>query len=122
MITVEKLKKSFEILKNHDATSVVPVVKFSYPIQRALILNSGALELRESKFKNTRSQDLEETFHDSGQFYWVRTAAFLAEKSLFTTKCFPMILPEMEVQDIDSLEDFKLAELKYKLMIEKNNF
>ena len=120
MITAEKLKTSFEILLKHNANSVIPVVKFSYPIQRAMILSGDKLQLREEKYKNSRSQDLEETFHDSGQFYWVRREPLYTEKTLFTSKCFPMILSEMETQDIDTLEDFKLAELKYKLMIKGN--
>jgi pseudaminic acid cytidylyltransferase len=120
MISSEKLEKSFNLLQKHNAFSVVPVAKFSYPIQRAMILDKNELRLREEKYKNTRSQDLEETYHDSGQFYWVRTEIFLKEKTFFTSKCFPMILPEIEVQDIDTLEDFKLAELKYELFFDKN--
>lgn len=120
MITALKLQKSFELLVNQKANSVIPVTKFSYPVQRALVLVEGKLQLREHKFKDTRSQDLEQTFHDSGQFYWVKTEAFIKEKNLVTTNCHPMILPEMEVQDIDSDEDFLLAELKYKLMTKQS--
>jgi N-acylneuraminate cytidylyltransferase len=65
---------------------------------------------------NNRSQDLDKIYHDSGQFYFARTKAFIAENSLFCKRTVPMILSELEVQDIDNEIDWKLAELKYQLM------
>lgn len=119
MITADKLSKAFDLLKNENADSVVPVVRFSFPIQRAFVINDKFVKLREEQYKNTRSQDLEETFHDSGQFYWIHTISFLEQKELFMKKCFPFILPESEVQDIDTLEDFKIAELKFTILNKK---
>ncbi len=119
MITPQKLITSFNLLKNSAAYSVIPVTKFNYPIQRALIVKNNELQMREAIYLRARSQDLEIMYHDTGQFYWCFTKAFLKEKSLFTSKCCPFIIQESEVQDIDTIEDFEIAELKYTLMIKK---
>jgi N-acylneuraminate cytidylyltransferase len=65
---------------------------------------------------DVRSQDLPAAYHDAGQFYWLRVADFLAEKRLFGSKTFPLVVPEMEVQDIDTEEDWSIAEMKFQLM------
>jgi N-acylneuraminate cytidylyltransferase len=65
---------------------------------------------------NKRSQDLEQTYHDCGQFYFLKTEAFLKTKSLFTKNTAFLEIPESEVQDIDTEEDWKLAEIKYKIL------
>jgi N-acylneuraminate cytidylyltransferase len=115
-ITPGKLQKSFEILKENDADSVIPVVKFSYPIQRSLKIESKKLSMFHPEFLNTRSQDLEPAYHDAGQFYWLKIEAFLKQKSLFMSNTLPLEISELEVQDIDNEVDWKLAELKYKLL------
>lgn len=66
---------------------------------------------------NTRSQDLEEAYHDAGQFYWGKTAAFLDKKPIFSNSSFAVILPRETVQDIDTLEDWSNAELMYEVLI-----
>ena len=69
--------------------------------------------LRELKYINTRSQDLEAHYHDSGQFYWLKTDVFLEEKKVFMSKTGYIELKEYEAQDVDTLEDWKMLELKY---------
>ena len=64
---------------------------------------------------NKRSQDLIPVYHDAGQFYWLKVKKFLLCKQLFTENTVPLIIPESEVQDIDNKEDWKIAEIKYKI-------
>ena len=68
----------------------------------------------------TRSQDLEEAYHDAGQFYWGRPKAFLEDEVMFSKKSIPVILPRHLVQDIDTLEDWHRAELMFKVANEYN--
>lgn len=115
LVTPEIINEGYELLKKANFTSVVPVIKYAYPIQRALKLNKGLLGLRELEHINTRSQDLEDHYHDSGQFYWLNTKFFLDEKKVFTSNTGHIELKEYEAQDVDILEDWKMLELKYNL-------
>ncbi len=96
--------------------SVCPVVAFSYPILRSLELNeTGILRMKWPEYASTRSQDLQPAYHDSGTFYWIKRETLIQEKKLFATNGSAIVLDECSVQDIDTLTDWKLAELKYKL-------
>lgn len=114
-VTSERLKEAFEKLEE-GADSVVSVVQFSFPPQRGLIVREGSLVYEYPEYQFARSQDLLPVFHDAGQFYGCRTQSFQSENTLFAGLCKPVILPESEVQDIDTEEDWILAELKYKRM------
>ena len=118
-VTVEKLKKSYSLLKNSDADAVIPVVRFSYPIQRALKIEGNMLRMIWPVNYNKRSNDLMLTYHDCGQFYWMRTKSFLKQKKVFAKKSIPFEIPESEVQDIDNEEDWSLAEAKYLYNLSK---
>jgi N-acylneuraminate cytidylyltransferase len=110
----ERLREGLRLLEAGDFDSVVPVVRFSYPIQRSLQMDgSGRVGLVYPEFADTRSQDLPARYHDSGQFYWMRTRAFREQGTLFAARTGAVVLPETEVQDIDTEEDWALAELKY---------
>lgn len=115
LISSNKIIEAFNVLNNKKFKTVVPVIRFSYPIQRALKGIDGSLEMREVKYINIRSQDLEPFFHDSGQFYWLNTEAFLLEKKVFTSNTGYVELKEYEAQDVDTLDDWEMLELKYKL-------
>ena len=96
---------------------VIPVVQFSYPPQRCFIIdNDGYAKFKYPQYVRTRSQDLENEYHDAGQFYIYNVEKLFALKGCIETDFVPIILPEMCVQDIDTLSDWKLAELKYKLL------
>jgi N-acylneuraminate cytidylyltransferase len=118
LISVRSLVEAHQLLTNDsDCSSVVPVVRFSYPVQRAFIVDEQRyLKMLYPQFKFTRSQDLVPAYHDSGQFYWIRVADFLKEKSVFTESTRCLELDELEVQDIDNETDWKLAEIKYSLL------
>lgn len=114
--TPEKLRQGFDLLRKSGASSVVPVVRFSYPIQRALKIEDGVLAMMRPENLNSRSQDLPPAYHDAGQFYWLRVPAFLEEKSLFGRKAAALVVPETEVQDIDTEEDWRIAQMKFQMM------
>jgi len=117
LTTPSRINEAFEKLVDEDLESVVPVVAFSYPILRALEFNDdNKLKMIWPEHLTTRSQDLKPTYHDSGSFYWVRNKALLDQKTMFCKNGSAIVLPETEVQDIDNEPDWKLAELKYKLL------
>ncbi|MBC5992146.1 pseudaminic acid cytidylyltransferase [Pontibacter cellulosilyticus] len=101
-------------VQNHD--TVFPVVKYSYPIWRSLKMEDSKVSMNWPEHVNSRSQDLPAAFHDAGQFYWFNVERFLQQQSLFTANSGAIELDELEVQDIDNLTDWKLAELKYQLL------
>ena len=114
-VTSASLKEAMQALAQKQVDTVVPVVRFGFPIQRAFRLVDGAPKLIQPEHLNSRSQDLEPSYHDAGQFYCGKVPAFLASNRLFADRSWALVLPESEVQDIDSEEDWKIAELKFSL-------
>lgn len=110
-VTAERLRQAMELLDTVE--SVMPVVPFSYPPQRGLILENGLIRRKYPEFLTARSQDLEKMYHDCGQFYACRTDAFLRGNTTDVEDLAPLILSELEVQDIDTPEDWEIAELKF---------
>lgn len=118
-VTGKRLKEAMELLGHAD--SVMPVVPFSYPPQRGLLISeAGFLERQFPEYALTRSQDLPKIYHDCGQFYACRTKAFFDEGTTDVKGLIPLVLSEMEVQDIDTLEDWELAEIKYQKLIKEH--
>lgn len=114
-LSKERLRSAMELLK--EADSVIPVVPFSYPPQRGLVINDmGFVERQFPEYATARSQDLPKIYHDCGQFYACRTDAFLAAGTTDVERLVPLVLSELEVQDIDTMEDWELAELKYRML------
>lgn len=118
-VTGDKLRQAMEILINEKKDSVMPVVPFSFPPLRGMVINNGKLEYKWSENAMKRSQDLEEIYHDCGQFYAFRVDSFQKEKKLVTNNTAGLIISELEVQDIDNETDWELAEMKYHLLKEK---
>lgn len=116
-VTAEKLKAGYNELIRLDVDSVFPVVRFSYPIQRALKIEDGLVSMIWPEHLYTRSQDLMPAYHDSGQFYWFDVPRFHISKNLFSERAAPIEVPESEVQDIDTIEDWKVAEMKCRMLI-----
>lgn len=118
-VTVQKLRTAMGLLEKAD--SVMPVVAFSFPPQRCMVINeAGELRMKWPEYARTRSQDLEPYYHDCGQFYCCRTKPFLEYGTTDLPRMIPMIMSEMEVQDIDNQDDWAIAELKYQQMTAKN--
>ena len=117
LIKIEKLKDGFKKLNNDNFDVVFPVVDFSYPIWRGLKKTaSDNFKMLWSEHLNSRSQDLEKVYHDAGQWYWFKPENLIQKKTLFGDNTSCVILEATEVQDIDTLTDWKLAELKYELL------
>lgn len=117
-VTARKLQNAMEKLQQTGADTVSPVVRFSYPPQRGFVVQDGYTVMKWPENRTARSQDLEPMYHDCGQFYCLRVDSFLEQRQIFMKKMVSMELPESEVQDIDTMEDWKIAELKYRLMQE----
>jgi pseudaminic acid cytidylyltransferase len=115
-VTNEKLVDSFQILQENKFDSVFPIMPYGFPIQRALRKEENKVSFFYPEFSLSRSQDLEKSFHDAGQFYWMNTAVCLQKKQILTNNSGSIVLSELEGQDIDNEVDWKLAELKYELI------
>lgn len=106
-----------------DATGsdyAFPVTSFPFPIQRGVKLrDDGRMEMFQPKHALTRSQDLEEAYHDVGQFYWGRREAWLAGKTVVGPNASPLVIPRHRAQDIDTPEDWDLAERLFAAFQEK---
>lgn len=110
-VTVEDLRHGLEMLKEAKADFVFTAATFAYPIQRAFRRTAtGGLERIQPEHRNTRSQDLEEAFHDAGQFYWGRCEAFLENRETVSDRSSALVLPRFRVHDIDTEEDWLRAE------------
>lgn len=113
-IQAEDLQRGFDVLQQSGADYAFSVTSYAFPIQRAIRITADQrVEMFNPEHFNTRSQDLEEAFHDAGQFYWGRAAAWLSGKLLFSHDATPMLLPRHRVQDIDTLEDWERAALMF---------
>lgn len=118
-ISAKRLRAAMELLENSDADKVFPVVAFSFPPQRAVVIRDGQLVFHEPQYMYARSQDLEKQYHDAGQFYCFKTAAFFENESFWTGKILPLEISELEVQDIDNQTDWEIAEMKWELLRQK---
>lgn len=116
-VTANMLKESFDHMLSSQADGCVPVVRFSHPIQRAFAVKSDhRLSYIWPENRDRRSQDLAPTFHDAGQFYWIRSRSLLDNRSLITENTVAYVLEEYQVQDIDNESDWKVAEQKVAIL------
>lgn len=120
LIDYRKIQEGYEVIKRYGASTLIPVVKFSYPIQRGLKIEKDRLQMIWPENMNAHSQDLMPAYHDVGQFYWMRVKLFLKDKKLFADDTALIEIPESEVQDIDNEEDWKIAEMKYRILKKKD--
>ena len=114
-VTAERLKEGFSLLGD-NVDAAFTVVQYSYPVQRSLKkTDTGYVEMNFPQYYDARSQDLEPIYHDAGQFYFLKTKSFRDEFTLWCKRTAPLVLSELEVQDLDTLTDWQLAEMKFKL-------
>lgn len=118
-VTREKLSAAIGMVEVSNVDGVIPVVRFSFPPQRAFVVREGKLMYKYPEYALERSQDLEPQYHDCGQFYICKTEAFLRCGSMVADNVMPLIIPEEEVQDIDTISDWNIAEIKFKTFIGK---
>jgi len=116
-IKPEDLKQGLTLLDQKETQYAFSATTFPFPIQRAIKLDeTGNVSMFSPKYELTRSQDLEEAFHDAGQFYWGRKEAFLTKKAIFASHSRIVLLPRIRVQDIDTPEDWECAEALYSAL------
>ena len=114
-VTADKLKRAIDMVEKDGADAVTPVVRYSFPPQRSFIIRDGKLAYQYPEYANMRSQDLEVLYHDCGQFYVMYTKNVL--ENIAPRHKMPLVLSELEVQDIDNEEDWLIAEIKYQNMM-----
>jgi pseudaminic acid cytidylyltransferase len=112
-INAAKLREAWQLLSASGAEAVVPVTRFGFPIWRSLAIQNGRLVFNWPEHKDRRSQDLPPAFHDCGQFYFLQAASFRERQTLFPPHTVPLVVETTEAQDIDTLEDWQLAEIKH---------
>ena len=117
----EFLRQGFEVIQAHpDAEFAFGVTSYTFPIFRSLKRNpDGTVSMFWPEHEMTRSQDLPEALHDAGQFYWGRAESFKNSKTALTSRSYPVVLPRRLVQDIDTLEDWELAERLFAVEMTK---
>lgn len=119
LVQAEDIRRGRQTLHDTQADFAFSVCRYAFPIQRALRMNpQGRVAMFQPELFATRSQDLEEAWHDAGQFYWGTAAAWLAQKPVFNSRSSGVPLPRHRVQDIDTPEDWRHAELMMRLLAE----
>lgn len=118
-VTAKRLKSAMEELKISEKDCIMPVTEFSFPPLRGMTYRDGRVSYKWGEYALARSQDLDKIYHDCGQFYAFRVDRFLNSGKIITDNTGGIIISELEVQDIDNETDWKLAEMKYRLLQEK---
>ena len=115
------LHEAFKKLINQNFDTVFPVVKYAYPMWRSLKLEDDKITMWWPENLNKRSQDLEASYHDAGQFYWFNIERILQTESLYTQNSGAIVIDDFHAQDIDTFQDWQMAELKYKYLQQLHN-
>jgi N-acylneuraminate cytidylyltransferase len=114
-VSAVDLRQGLQVLGQNQCSYAFSVTSYAFPIQRAVRLNeAGRVEMFDASQFAVRSQDLEEAYHDAGQFYWGTAAAWQSGKMIFSPESAPVVLPRYRVQDIDTPEDWARAEWMFK--------
>jgi len=110
------IKKSYNSFVHSNKNFCFSITNYHYPIQRAIALKKNRIKLWKPKYRNSRSQDLVEMYHDAGQFYWGKTNAFIKNKNMFSNETVPYQIPSYRAMDIDTKADWKYDTLKFKIL------
>lgn len=114
-ITKDDIRSGEKSLYESKASFAFSVTTYAFPIQRAIrVLEGGRVEMMDAGQFATRSQDLEEAWHDAGQFYWGTADAWLEERMIFGQDSVAVPIPRYRVQDVDTLEDWESAEYLFE--------
>lgn len=108
----EHLQLAIDKLHKMSVTAIISIIKYGTPVERALAVMDDLIKIN-PQYMNVRSQDLQPHYFDAGQFYWLKTKEFLEERKIFMDKASYIELAEYEAQDVDTLEDWKMLEIKY---------
>ena len=115
-VTAERLREAASKFYLIAPDSLMSVVKFGFPPQRAVVIRDGSIAFQSPEYALARSQDLEPLYHDCGQFYFFNVESFNRFHSLVMPHTAAYIVPEEEVQDIDNESDWLIAEAKFKVL------
>lgn len=115
-ITSGKIQEAFKLIQEKKADCVIPVAKYSVPIWWALKMQDQKISFNWPENALKRSQDLPPAYYDCGQFYFLHVDKFLIDKEVFMKNSVGLEVPETEVQDIDNIEDWEIAEIKYRML------
>jgi N-acylneuraminate cytidylyltransferase len=116
-VSPEHLQEGWKRIKQGTCSYAFSITSYAFPIQRAIQINEhGGVAMFSPEYYLARSQDLEEAWHDAGQFYWGRAGAWLEEEPIFGKNAVPVKLPRHRVQDIDTPEDWTRAEWLFQAM------
>ncbi len=116
-IQTEDIRKSLEQIQSNDIDYCFSATSYPFPIQRSIkIIQNNRCEMFQPEMFSKRSQDLEEAYHDAGQFYWGKADAWLQDRAIFSKSSIPYILPRYRVQDIDTEEDWIRAETMHEVL------
>lgn len=115
-VTAQRLSEAVGEMRRRQADCIMTVVRYAFPPQRGFMIRANKISFQYPEYERTRSQDLEPIYHDCGQFYIIKTEALLKYKSLIVPNTIPYIMPSEEVQDIDTMSDWEIAEAKYKVL------
>lgn len=118
-VSADTIRTAMLLLEREQADCVIPVVRFSFPPQRGVVVREGKLSPMWPENMAKRSQDLEPLYHDCGQFYCLNVESFQRQKAIWMENAVPLIQDEKYVQDIDTPEDWEIAEMKYQLLMNK---
>jgi pseudaminic acid cytidylyltransferase len=116
-VSADDLCRGWGLIQQRGCSYAFSVTSYAFPIQRAVrITEVGRVAMFNPEHFNTRSQDLEEAWHDAGQFYWGTALAWQEERPIFGEESVPVKLPRHRVQDIDTPEDWTRAEWMFRAM------
>ena len=115
-VTADAIRSAMLLLEQKRADACIPVVRFSFPPQRCVVIREERLMPRWPENMAKRSQDLEPFYHDCGQFYCLNVASFQKQKAIWMENVVPFLQDEINVQDIDTPQDWEIAEMKYQIL------
>ena len=122
LLSSNDLKKSFKIFKKKKWEYVFGAIKYSHPPQRGFFLNkNNSINMisRKKFIKNDVTQNFKNIYHDAGQFYWAKSSTWIKKKKVFSNKSTVYLKSNSDYIDIDTIEDWKKAEITYSY---KNKF
>ena len=112
----DSLKNAFDLMKRKKANAIMPVCKYPVPVEWAMRINDDELVADDVEKQFVRSQDLKPAYFDAGMFYFYETEIFLSKRTTLFPNTLGYVIDESECQDIDTPDDWKMAEMKYKLL------
>lgn len=118
-VTSEKLQSAYHDMIEGGYDSTYTIVEYSYPIQRSLRIKDCKVSMMWPEYAKSRSQDLEKSYHDAGQFYFTDINKMKERQALKGDNTLGFVLSELDVQDLDTMTDWKLAEMKFKIRNEE---